>query len=143
MLNAITVKVRLLVCDFCGTVHGKLDEAKQNGCDKEPGDPLYKVGDTVLAGFTVGAGMEAVGKHIGNGKVVSVSKPKTRTVEDGQDVEYSRQSGSMLIPAVNRRHEWVYHVEPLKETVESFEERYEGRILLGGSFGESRIGPPQ
>jgi hypothetical protein len=114
MLTPKTVSFAMLECSFCRTLHATRAEAEAHGCaNYDDPTPAFAVDDIVVATFTVGAGIEAVGSYTNRGRVTAVAKPSGATpIGELSRVGYGHDRLSFL--SSRHGHEWMYRVEPLE-----------------------------
>ncbi|MFH1597864.1 MAG: hypothetical protein ABIB97_02220 [Patescibacteria group bacterium] len=123
-LDASTHVVRLLRCSFCGSYHGSTKEAERHGCLAGELPKDFTVGDRVIADFTVGEGMSAVGHQKVVGVIKEIAPPHSEELKPELTVQRPPWAPPGIgiqpfpIQAPLKLHEWVALVEPTEQPEE-------------------------
>ncbi|MBI2633029.1 MAG: hypothetical protein HYW78_01410 [Parcubacteria group bacterium] len=135
MLNKIEITVDLLQCDFCGTVHTSQEDADWYGCTEKIPEQRFKIDDIVLAPFTVGAGIEAVGTETAHGRVTGIYKQvvsERMLLPSRGKGDYTRRDALIYIQTAP--HDWIITIKSIDEPKE--QNRY---FLSTENFSQSQL----
>jgi len=113
MLVPMKHEITVFKCKFCGTIHPDQGSAEKHGCLSGEPAQKFRINDIVVAEFTKGDGLSAVGKFRCKGRVVSIDKPRAH--EPSWKLELSSINDRIGFSVCRNQHDWRVTVKPLDQ----------------------------